>query len=671
MKKRILSLCLLLAMVVTALPLAALTVFAAGGSTSYDEDDYNALYVQDSLVWAVDFFDTNTDWGGAAETLTGAAAVKTAITDRVWHDTSGGAITPVVSFNSAVTSITLKNGYLPTNDLGKEGGEVQIKGLHTYADIVGGSTADMVMAVPSAINFAYNNICFAFTPTLSKVNAAFKNDGAYYSLSGISPSVSWSNNTPAGVTLLLSSPVLASNGIWWNTKATYSYEYIGTYLKDNEGNFVLDGDGNKIISVTATTGSILTYYAPKGGLKTVTTDYVDGVKQEAAAEYPNVYIPEDHLVPGTLALYQNGALSYAAPEGTPIFPDTTYTVADQNYWKVSWQTGATMYASRYYNRTLTPGEIAQNHFADLAKWFRLDVSAWSFVPEDLRQQAYKAVVGYTFTSDPAKIQEDIDEVFAAYYTGFALSDDEKEDDDFKEFMKVAEVAQLNLDVINNLNGDGRADIVKDFVEIVGMNSDYEPVVYRSVYDLLVENLTAMTFVGYQVRIDTGAPSQNYAGVRAVFDVDTALIERLVRATGKSVTISAGIESGDVRRATISFTYSLVGDELTCVGENRIFGAGEEGADLVVPAYTYERAEGVTSFNYVVTYKGDDVTAADYAEEYTYAYDITIGEDNHSFSVKTKSIGNEISAYEIYSLFAELDAYKDDAMVKAVVSAVAE
>ena len=72
MKKRILSMLMLVVMVVTALPLMALTVFA---TTEFDADDYNALYVQEGLVWAVDFFDTNANWGGEAETLADADAV--------------------------------------------------------------------------------------------------------------------------------------------------------------------------------------------------------------------------------------------------------------------------------------------------------------------------------------------------------------------------------------------------------------------------------------------------------------------------------------------------------------------------------------------------------------------------------------------------------------------
>ncbi|MBO7293566.1 MAG: hypothetical protein J6V07_06505, partial [Clostridia bacterium] len=60
MKKRILSLFLLVVMLVTALPLTALTVFANGDEAApesvYGEDDYNALYVQEGLVYAIDFF---------------------------------------------------------------------------------------------------------------------------------------------------------------------------------------------------------------------------------------------------------------------------------------------------------------------------------------------------------------------------------------------------------------------------------------------------------------------------------------------------------------------------------------------------------------------------------------------------------------------------------------
>ncbi|MBO7292999.1 MAG: hypothetical protein J6V07_03595, partial [Clostridia bacterium] len=92
---------------------------------------------------------------------------------------------------------------------------------------------------------------------------------------------------------------------------------------------------------------------------------------------------------------------------------------------------------------------------------------------------------------------------------------------------------------------------------------------------------------------------------------------------------------------------------------------------VTAANLYERAEGITSFNYVTTYKGDDVTEADYAVEYSYVYDIIVDGETNDFAIRTKKLGDTISAKEVYGLFAEMDAYKNDAVVAKVVATTAE
>ena len=69
MKKRILSMLLLVAMIVTALPLTVLPALAAEKSAPaapvYNEDDYNALYVNDGLILAFDVMALNEYWGEA------------------------------------------------------------------------------------------------------------------------------------------------------------------------------------------------------------------------------------------------------------------------------------------------------------------------------------------------------------------------------------------------------------------------------------------------------------------------------------------------------------------------------------------------------------------------------------------------------------------------------
>ena len=73
MKKRILSLLILAAMIVTALPLSVLPVLAADGTVGADEPvweeaDYDALYTaQDASLISLDFFTSNSYWGEAID----------------------------------------------------------------------------------------------------------------------------------------------------------------------------------------------------------------------------------------------------------------------------------------------------------------------------------------------------------------------------------------------------------------------------------------------------------------------------------------------------------------------------------------------------------------------------------------------------------------------------
>ena len=67
MKKRLLSFLLLVAMLVTAVPLTAIAVLAAdvepqAAGREFTEEDYNALYKQDGLIFAFDVMTTNSYW---------------------------------------------------------------------------------------------------------------------------------------------------------------------------------------------------------------------------------------------------------------------------------------------------------------------------------------------------------------------------------------------------------------------------------------------------------------------------------------------------------------------------------------------------------------------------------------------------------------------------------
>ena len=67
MKKRLLSLLLLVAMIVTALPLVAFPITAAETEKEWTEEDYNAFFVKDGALFLSDFYTLNEYWGEEIE----------------------------------------------------------------------------------------------------------------------------------------------------------------------------------------------------------------------------------------------------------------------------------------------------------------------------------------------------------------------------------------------------------------------------------------------------------------------------------------------------------------------------------------------------------------------------------------------------------------------------
>ena len=85
---------------------------------------------------------------------------------------------------------------------------------------------------------------------------------------------------------------------------------------------------------------------------------------------------------------------------------SNYNAAEGSWDRVSYvgygnnKTGdLRMYAYRRYNRTLTADEMLLNHTADLLKWFKLDIKAYTNLPETDRLAVAEAMRDFTFDSD--------------------------------------------------------------------------------------------------------------------------------------------------------------------------------------------------------------------------------------------------------------------------------
>ncbi len=118
---------------------------------------------------------------------------------------------------------------------------------------------------------------------------------------------------------------------------------------------------------------------------------------------------------GYLNIYANGNSIF-----DPSYYATSQESADSNYWYVgdismsSIGTGSApkIYSIRIYTKALTESEIEQNHFADIAKFYRLDVSKIEELPNMFKKNLYGIFNEYTVGDnevDASALQAILDE----------------------------------------------------------------------------------------------------------------------------------------------------------------------------------------------------------------------------------------------------------------------
>ena len=337
-------------------------------------------------------------------------------------------------------------------------------------------------------------------------------------------------------------------------------------------------------------------------------------------------------------------------EGVPYAKGTNenYTKLDGSTYYVGWgkvQPNIKMYALRQYDRVLSDAEIAQNHFADIAKFYRLDLTGYYMLNDAQKAAVHTAFTAYTMDGalERDELQAILTEECAVIYDGIVLIADAEAN---AKFLALATVAALDLSAIASLTPDARAEFV------YGMLYDFDPA-YASAaivayhYAERTELFAALTFAGYQVRLDSGAALANYAGVRAVFDInETAIAAILAKNEGKSVIITVGATGFAFAGYTITYTM-------------------EDGALVATGADIYERGEG-KSVNIMVTYKGDEITKANLLLEYSFNYTIALGDaEATAFVADSATFGDTVSAAELYGYFYD-NGYATDSVVAEVV-----
>ena len=171
-----------------------------------------------------------------------------------------------------------------------------------------------------------------------------------------------------------------------------------------------------------------------------------------------------------------------SPTATYLSRTGTYT-ANSGWTGIGWNSGAPdmrIYALRYYTADLTDTQRAQNHFADLAKFFRLNLTGFDVLTEARKQDVYEAALGFDLSGKREGIQQAISELILPYISeGY-------------EAMKGEDAAK-------NAMIDLAADYLLDLSELFASTRDMSSV-YGAI-DTLSVAMAGKTVAGAQAALD--------------------------------------------------------------------------------------------------------------------------------------------------------------------------
>ena len=672
---------------------------------SPEYDSYNALYVQDGLLFAADFFGTNKYWNiaydmpvgpsdntaylydadgdGTPETydLTNAAARATVITAE--EDTNKGKTVFAVAKaewqtaykNYMNTTFRWSTGSMAFSVFGGSpetqerapftltgGGYVQFHGDYSSSgglvftgtpSNMTASTAQFVYSLSKYDNGAsttpllFHNIRPVVTAkdgevTFGGFTGVSSMGGLHYAqlvLEGSADKITYaeydSKMMPSREKLTASAEEYAAK---LTAEATDGAVY--TAVKINVAKYEIHKNGVKYATMSLENKPDPNYtFVPNADIKYV---YDEAFTMTASAELRDgddyfILRTEDGVVGQIEAPYE--------VNGTRLDYSTHY---------IGWGTvhkHMKAYAFRQYDRVLTDAELLQNHFADLAKFYRLDLSGYNMMNDEQKAATHLALNGFDLGTDAKDaIQAALNAEAAKLYNGIVIIEGNEADN--AKFIELAVLATLNLDAIKNLTADARAEFA--YAMLSDFNPDYvvNAAVVAYHYAERTEVFAALTFAGYQVRLDSGASLANYAGVRAVFDInEDAIAAILEKNEGKSVVLTIGATGA--LNVSYTITYTMENGELVVATD----------ADI------YERGEG-KSMNIMVTYKGDEIAKANLDLEYSFNYTIAVGDAANAFEVNSATFGDTVSAAEVYGYFYN-NGYANDRVVAEVYNLCAE
>ena len=380
MKKRVLSLFLLLCMVVSLMP-----VLAAPASAEEEAYDYETLYVQDGLKLFVSAYKTDTSgvdiasgkWSGKGSlTLTGGAYSDSNKTG--WQALADGGISYYLrnlsEFNSKryTTGMWLDNSVLGDGDFTVE----------TVFDPRG--------VVDEAGNrYIHSSVWQGDTVEGESVWGLYNPDGSNFSFAGLQLCQFHKSSSTSGASM--HTRIFYWPGQWGYTYAKYGKSpqgYGGSYQSGDPFNNKETNDFHDGIYTMSVTRGV----------------YMDGGNGYMESDFC-AYISTSFLESKSFVMNNTGTQCAAKEFLTVDNINTGSSGETKNHaYTLFYGFPAVVYAVRAYDRVLTVHERQQNHFADLAAYFALDMTGFDVLQQVYKNQLYVTFAAFTFQSDREDLQ---------------------------------------------------------------------------------------------------------------------------------------------------------------------------------------------------------------------------------------------------------------------------
>lgn len=526
MKKRLLA---LLLAVVLALPLLVpVSATAEGTDPAYPEisaEEYNALYVQDGLVFAADFFPTNLYWG---------ERVVEDVNAYVWSDTSA-------SFNFSYKEGSISGGALLMSKWEPFENVLSIKDTATLTNNAKGGTTGQYVGVFTTTGdsvFALNNLRTRVSYStvngvrmmkvsslgffLSDVQKLRTGNGSIVSFSAAVPA------TATTLTMMMTAP-----------KFTESYYYASATNKVN--NFSVTHEYDEATDSVKPRATEVSKHAlsflpvkvtPAKVWDEATSSYVnnesretyivDAIQRDGGDMNPwtdflnnqnggaNGGVSFYCSTPGHLGFYVNGLEVFDDPV---YFPNNDFSSVSGTgtYLKPNQRvdTGTKLYAFRQYSREISSGEMARNHLADLCKWFRLDISSLvkegklQLSPADLTAVAV-AFSGADFKDSRETLQEKLDEAVRSVKL-------EGEGEDFDLFCTAAAAGLVDTALVRALPSALRNELYTAFATFYRENAEADAAACQAAVDAAIDAMMARDYGDYHGKTPALTADEFFAG----------------------------------------------------------------------------------------------------------------------------------------------------------------